>query len=194
MSDIHTDAGLRRSRIVMLASVGVAVVMLAFLVVLFVARDSQDGSADSHLLGHPAPAVESDLLGGGSFNLAHRKGSWVIFNFFNSTCVPCIREHDELVKFITEEAKRTDPAELYTVINDDSDDAVNGFFAKNGGDWPKIKDDNGTIAVAFGVAKVPETWIIDPNGFVRMRITGEITTDFLLEKMREFRAQAEVGS
>ena len=53
-----------------------------------------------------------------------------------------------------------------------------------------MKDDNGTIAVAFGVAKVPETWIVDPNGFVRMRITGEISMDFLNETMSNFRLQA----
>ena len=49
------------------------------------------------------------------------------------------------------------------------------------------------VAVAFGVAKVPETWIVDPNGFVRMRITGEISTDFLNETMSNFRLQASGG-
>ena len=30
-----------------------------------------------------------------SFDLARRKGSWVVLNFFNSTCVPCVAEHPE---------------------------------------------------------------------------------------------------
>jgi hypothetical protein len=52
---------------------------------------------------------------------------------------------------------------LYTVINDDNDDSVRAFFSKNGGEWQKLRDVDGAISVAFGVAKVPETWIIDPN-------------------------------
>lgn len=171
-------------------ALGVGAILIAFLVVLAVTHSGAKESAESNLLGKPAPIVEAELLGGGKFNLSYRKGSWVILNFFNSTCVPCVREHPELVKFAEAESAQDEPAEIYTVINDDSDTAVKAFFDKNGGDWPKVKDDNGTIAVAFGVAKVPETWIVDPNGFVRMRITGEISTDFLNETMSNFRLQA----
>jgi hypothetical protein len=37
--------------------------------------------------------------------------------------------------------------------------------------------------VAFGVSKVPESWIIDPNGFVRLRILGAVTEGFLEEQV-----------
>ena len=171
-------------------TIAVGVIAIAFLVLLVFARTGPRDSAESNLLGKPAPVVETTTLEGESFNLSHRKGSWVLLNFFNSTCVPCVREHPELVKFVADEESRDEPAELYTVINDDSDDAVRNFFDKNGGSWGKIKDDNGEIAVAFGVAKVPETWIIDPNGYVRMRIAGEVTAEFLESKMLEFRTQA----
>ena len=63
-----------------------------------------------------------------------------------------------------------------------------GFFGANGGGWPKVKDDDGAISVAFGVAKVPETWVIDPNGFVRLRIIGELTEGFLQERIDMMRA------
>jgi hypothetical protein len=42
--------------------------------------------------------------------------------------------------------------------------------------------------VAFGVARVPETWVIDPNGLVRLRVTGELSKGLLeaqLDKLRE---------
>jgi cytochrome c biogenesis protein CcmG/thiol:disulfide interchange protein DsbE len=113
----------------------------------------------------------------------------VILNFFNSTCVPCIAEHPELVAFADRESRTSNPAELYTVINDDSDDAVRAFFAKNGGDWQKVRDSDGAISVAFGVAKVPETWIVDPNGYVRLRVAGLITTGLLDEQLGLLKAQ-----
>ena len=70
-------------------------------------------------------------------------------------------------------------AEIYTVVNDDDEQAVRAFFDENGGGWPILRDDNAEIAVDYGVAKVPETWIISPTGVVAQRFTGEITAEVL---------------
>lgn len=157
----------------------VGLVLVAFFVVLALSKPRGEADVASPLIGNPAPAVRSTLVGGGDFDLSRRKGSWVVLNFFNSTCVPCRNEHPELVAFAGDQAGLDDGAELFTVVNDDTDEAVSAFFAEKGGDWGKIRDPDGTIAVAFGVAKVPETWVIDPSGFVRMRVAGEVTASFL---------------
>ena len=171
-----------------IGAVAVAAVVAALIGVLLVSDGDADTGARSPLLGQPAPAVVTTTIDDQAFDLARRKGSWVVFNFFNSTCVPCIAEHPSLVRFATAEAARTDGAEFYTVVNDDSDDAVRDFFLANDGDWPKLRDTDGAIAVAFGVAKVPETWIIDPNGFVRLRILGAVTDGVLEEQLANLRA------
>lgn len=159
----------------------VGAVLVALLWVLVSASPNPSENADSPLLGQPAPAIETTTLDNQQFNLARRKGSWVIFNFFNSTCVPCRNEHPLLLSFAINEASVKNPAELYTVINDDNDGSVSAYFQKFGGDWPKLRDSNGAIAISFGIAKVPETWIIDPNGYVRLRIAGQLS-DGLLEQ------------
>ena len=64
-------------------ALGVGAILIAFLVVLAVTHSGAKESAESNLLGKPAPMVEAELLGGGKFNLSYRKGSWVILNFFN---------------------------------------------------------------------------------------------------------------
>ncbi|MFM2047129.1 MAG: cytochrome c biosis protein CcmG [Actinomycetota bacterium] len=170
----------------------VGAVLVALLVLLAVADPSTD-SASSPLLGRAAPAVRSETLDGAPFELARRKGSWVVLNFFNSTCVPCRNEHPNLVAFAEGQASADDPVELYTVVNDDSDTAVKAFFDANGGDWPRIRDDDGAVAVAFGVAKVPETWVIDANGFVRLRVIGEISRGFLEDKIGAMKS-ADAGT
>ena len=167
----------------------VGVVLAAFLVVLVMADPGDSTVAKSPLLGRPAPEVKSTVIDGGDFDLSRRKGSWVALNFFNSTCVPCIQEHPLLVEFANEQKTSDDPVEVYTIVNDDSDDAVKAFFKSNGGDWPKVRDDDGAISVAFGVAKVPETWIIDPDGFVRLRILGALTEGFLTEQLNSLKRQ-----
>jgi cytochrome c biogenesis protein CcmG/thiol:disulfide interchange protein DsbE len=81
------------------------------------------------------------------------------------------------------------PAEIYTVVNDDNDSAVLAFFEEYKGDWQKLRDNDGSIAVAFGVAKVPETWIVDPNGYVRLRIAGQLSEGLLDEQMSILKVQ-----
>ena len=181
------SSGRRTARILALVA---AVVALAFIVVLVVASPDSQTDADSPLLGNPAPSVVTTTIDDQTFDLARRKGSWVVLNFFNSTCVPCRAEHPYLVGFAAAQGSSDDPAELYTVVNDDSDDAVRAFFEQNGGTWPKLRDDNGSIAIAFGVAKVPETWIVDPNGFVRLRIAGKLTDGLLEDQLAMLRGQS----
>ena len=63
---------------------------------------------------------------------------------------------------------------------------MKAWFDEHGGDWPIIKDDNGSIATAFGVAQVPETWIIDPSGVIVSRYIV-ITADSLAADLQLLR-------
>jgi cytochrome c biogenesis protein CcmG/thiol:disulfide interchange protein DsbE len=112
-----------------------------------------------------------------------------VVNFFNSTCVPCKAEHPELLKFVQQQATFADGAEFYSFVQPPNSDAdIRAFFAERGGDWPVIRDDDGRINVAFGVAQVPETFIIDPDGVVRARWAGEIdaiTLSQLVQQQRD---------
>ena len=188
---MSNDAAPRKKRIAPYVAAAVGAVVAAFLVVLAVSSPSESTVSSSPLLGQPAPEVKSTTIEDEPFDLSRRRGSWVVFNFFNSTCVPCRQEHPYLLSFYDNQATATTPAELYTIVNDDSDGAVEAYFAENDGDWEKVRDDEGAIAVAFGVAKVPETWIIDPNGFVRLRILGALTENFLDEQLARLQQEFE---
>jgi cytochrome c biogenesis protein CcmG, thiol:disulfide interchange protein DsbE len=179
----------KRSRVAPFIALAVAAVLAGLFVVLAGSDASTNETADTPLLDEPAPEAVGVRANGSDFDLARRKGSWVVLNFFTSTCVPCQQEHPDLVRFAEQQAALGgDGAELYTVVYDDDRQGVEDFFAENGGDWPVIYDDDGSIAVAFGVSKVPETWIVDPTGVVRGRIISRVTADFLtteIQKMRE---------
>jgi len=178
-----------RSRIAPWVALAVAVVLVGLFVVLATAGGDDDNTADSHLLGRPAPEATGTLDDGTPFDLARRKGSWVVLNFFTADCVPCIQEHPELVEFAEEQAALgNDGAEFYSVVVNDTVEDVEEFFEENGGDWPKIYSEHGEFPVAFGVSAVPETWIVDPNGIVRVRIISKVTSEDLnvtLQQLRE---------
>ena len=186
MESVAPDEQSRR-RMAPYISLAIALVVAALFVVLASGKASKPDVTSSFLIGKPAPAVASTTLDGRAFDLARRKGSWVVLNFFQSTCLPCKAEHPELVSFVAQQAGISDGAELYTIIKDDSDDAVVKWFADHGGDWPIVKDDNGAIATAFGVAQVPETWIVDPSGIVVVRHATTITAEFLSTELQQLR-------
>ncbi len=166
----------RRGRVAPFVAMAVAVVCAALFVVLAGADTGQSETADTPLLNRPAPDAVGKEGDGATFDLARRKGSWVVLNFFDPECVPCVVEHPALVEFDTSESRLgVDGAELVTVVFRDDRNGVAEFFADEGGDWPVVYDDNGSIATAFGVTKVPETWIVDPNGVVRWRTISPVT-------------------
>ncbi len=180
-----------RTRLAPIVVLVVAVVMAGLFWILIGAKSGDEAdTAYTPLLDKPAPSVVTTTLDGKPFDLQRRKGSWVVLNFFNSTCVPCIREHPELVSFADQQDRLgTAGAELYTVVStNDREEAVSGFFADNGGTWPILADPDAAIQVAFGVSKVPETWIIDPDGRVVFRTISEVSDDSLTRQLAELRA------
>lgn len=166
----------------------VAVVLTGLMVILVRADPAERGaSADSPLLGRPAPEAVGVLDDGRPFDLSRRKGSWVVLNFFRADCAPCIREHPDLVRFVEQQrALGDDGAEFYSIVVNDTREDVEEFFERRGGDWPIVYSDD-QIDVSFGVSLVPETWIVDPSGIVRVRIISAVSTDTLNVTMQQLR-------
>lgn len=164
----------------------VAVVMAGLFWILIGAKSGEDAdNSYTPLSGKAAPAIATTTLDGKPFDLQRRKGSWVVLNFFDPTCVPCVREHPDLVDFSEQQAvPGALGAELYTVISIGRDpESVRQFFDRNGGTWPILTDPDANIQVKFGVYKVPETWIIDPDGVVVYRTIAQVTADSLTRQL-----------
>jgi cytochrome c biogenesis protein CcmG, thiol:disulfide interchange protein DsbE len=176
-------------RVAPFIALGVAVVLAVFFVILAGAKGERSAETSAtHLLNKPAPAIVGNTLDGSTFDLSRRRGSWVVLNFFQSTCVPCIQEHPEVVAFAEQQAALgPDGAELVTIIFSDRAQRVQEFFdANGGGDWPVVLEGAG-VSVDYGVTKVPETWVIDPNGRVVWRTIFTITADGLAAQVQQLR-------
>ena len=186
MSDDQTP--MTRRKTAPFIALAIAVVCAALFVLLAGAKDDDSESARTPLMHQPAPESIGELANGTTFDLARRKGSWVVLNFFDPSCVPCVNEHPELVRFDEAQAALGDDrVELYTVVYAGKPDEVTEFFDDNGGTWPVVFDDDGSISAAFAVNQVPETWIIDPNGVIQVRWIGETTADGLNQAVEDLR-------
>lgn len=163
----------------LLVAVVLGVAMLAFIVLLATREPSTDRQVDSPLLGRTAPRIEGTTLTGRPFDSATYDGRYLVVNFFATWCVPCVREHPELVQFQREQAE-AGQANVISVVFDDDQESVREFFAREGGDWPVVFADPSTIS-DWGVAGVPESFVVDPSGTVTYKLVGGVTASGLTD-------------
>lgn len=129
-------------------------------------------------LGEPAPTSPLPRLeGGGSESLADYRGRWVLVNFWASWCVPCREESPALERF----QQRHGDAD-FTVLGIDSRDLSGdgrAFVRRFGLTYPQLRDGNGDAAHEFGTTGVPETFLVDPRGKVRLLAVGPVSEEYL---------------
>ncbi len=190
MTDTRVEPAGPRTALV--TSVVVAV-LVAILVAVLATRDSSnERSTHSPLIGKVAPTVGGTTIDGGEVATTDHRGRWVVLNFFASWCVQCLEEHPQLAAFDAAHRAEGD-AVVVSVTFDDSADDARRFFEEHGGTWPVIDDPDNSIGVAFGVAQVPETFVISPTGLVVQRFAGAVTRQALEDVMIAF-DQVDPGS
>jgi cytochrome c biogenesis protein CcmG/thiol:disulfide interchange protein DsbE len=172
------STGGSKRRAVALIAIALAVVV-AVLVIILATRPNNSGgdkARNSPLVGKLAPALDSQDLNGRPVRLSDYRGRFVVLNFFASWCVPCKVEHPELVQFSEREGAKGDTgAALVSVAYQDEPDVARDFFSVHGGNWPVVAQDSARIALDFGVVKLPESYLIDPNGKIVKKFEGGVT-------------------
>ena len=163
------------------------VVLALFVAVLATRKSAVDKQAQSPLLGHPAPPLAgTSLIDDRAVDLTALRGRWVVVNFFASWCIPCRQEHPELVAF-SERHRAAADAGVVAVIFDDRPEAARDYFVSHGGGWPLVGDPGGRIALDYGVRGPPESFVVDPGGYVVSKIVGQVTADGLDRLLRAAR-------
>lgn len=183
------DGPARPRRVAPWLAAAIGIVLVLLVGVLATREPAKDRLTDSTLLGDVAPPIVGTTLDGDDFDLDRFRGRWVVVNFFATWCAPCRKEHPELVSFNRRHEQAGDATVVSVVYGDEVDD-VRTYFEENGGDWPVLVGGIAGTSLDYGVVGVPESYLVDPAGFVRAKVTGGVTSSGLDRILAELQGGA----
>ena len=150
-------------------------VFLVLAVLLAVGLTLKPREVPSPFIGKPAPAFQRPALHAGQpdFDPAQMKGQVWLLNVWASWCAPCREEHPLLVA-----AARQNLVPIVGLNYKDEPAAATDWLRKLGDPYKAIAvDRDGRVAIDYGVYGVPETFVIDREGIVRLKHIGPLTPE-----------------
>ena len=155
----------------------------------------------SPLVGKPAPAFNLSVLATPEKTMGPKdmQGKVWLFNVWASWCVSCRAEHPVLVEFSKKvqipvvglnykEVRGDGNFDMGKMPADDERklafQRANQWLPQHGDPYTlTVMDIDGRVGIDYGVYGVPETYVIDKAGVIRMKHTGPITPDVLARKI-----------
>ncbi|WP_120632799.1 DsbE family thiol:disulfide interchange protein [Ruegeria sp. EL01] len=131
--------------------------------------------------GQPAPPVVLTEFPGKSLfdDTTLRDGEVKLVNYWASWCAPCRAEHPNL------EALSNEGIPVYGINYKDQLDNAEAFLTELGDPYEAIgRDEQGRMALDWGLYGVPETYVIDGEGTIILRFAGPVTQRVIKNTIR----------
>jgi cytochrome c biogenesis protein CcmG/thiol:disulfide interchange protein DsbE len=135
----------------------------------------------SPFIGKPAPAFQLSQLHepGKSISPQDLAGKVWLLNVWASWCVSCRQEHPVLM-----DLARQNVLPIVGLNYKDGRDDGQGWLRQFGNPYAvSAFDSTGRVGIDYGVYGVPETFVIDKKGVIRMKYTGPVTREAITEKI-----------
>lgn len=129
-----------------------------------------------------------ELANGDVLRLSDLAGKVVLVDFWASWCGPCRQEAATLNRIYA--AYSDAPVEFVGVNLWDTPDAAKAFVVEFGVAYPTGGDDDGAIALEYGVRGIPEKFFIDADGVIRRKYVGPMPEDVLRSTLDGLLAEA----
>jgi cytochrome c biogenesis protein CcmG, thiol:disulfide interchange protein DsbE len=129
----------------------------------------------SPFIGKPAPAFALPQLAdpARTLNAADLKGRVWVLNVWASWCAPCRDEHPLLV-----DVARQQQITLVGLNYKDDRRNAQEWLRRLGDPYTTtVVDADGRVAIDYGVYGVPESFVIDRDGIVRLKHVGPLTRE-----------------
>jgi cytochrome c biogenesis protein CcmG/thiol:disulfide interchange protein DsbE len=174
------------------------IVLLVFLAI-GLNRDPRD--VPSPLVGKPAPAFTIPILAEPTKNFGpeQMQGKVWLLNVWSSWCVSCRQEHPVLVAFsntgqvpivgLNYKEVRGDGGIDWEKLDAAAEKQMvvaraSNWLSQHGNPYLlSALDIDGRVGINYGVYGVPETYVIDKTGIIRMKHTGPITPESMQKRI-----------
>ncbi len=153
----------------------------ALLLLLGAGLSLKPGERPTALEGKPAPSFTLQRIGapGQPFQSRQLEGKVWLLNVWASWCGPCRQEHPVLV-----DLARQNVAPIVGLNYTDNFDDSGKWLAEHGNPYlAAVFDGDGRVGMDWGVVGVPETFVIDQQGHIRLRHVGPVTQQVLRDKL-----------
>ncbi len=134
----------------------------------------------------PAPEVTISTPNGPK-PLSAWRGQVVLVNFWATWCPYCRHEMPAMQAFY--QAHKGEGFEILALSLDESQSAVDAFMRKEGYSFPAMLAISGTTQQFGGVSKVPTSFVIDRQGNIRHKVSGQMHAgrldDLILPLLKE---------
>ena len=146
----------------------------------------------SPLIGKPAPAFALPRLDDPNQKVSREDllGQVWMLNVWASWCAPCREEHPLVI-----DIARRKLLPVYGLNYKDAGPAARSWLASLGNPYrATLVDADGRVGIDYGVYGVPETFIIDAKGVVRLKHTGPLTPDVVRQRIEPLLKELNAGS
>jgi cytochrome c biogenesis protein CcmG/thiol:disulfide interchange protein DsbE len=139
-------------------------------------------SIGSVMVNRPAPHLGVPSLRAGELPLADdllHAGKPVLVNFFASWCAPCLAEHPLMTRL-----KEREGVTIVGIAWKNKPDEARAWLQRLGDPFKAVGYDlDGKLALDWGLSGVPETFLIDAQGIVRLHFRAPITETDLKQRI-----------
>lgn len=131
------------------------------------------GSAPAAAIAATTPALSVATLDGSQYDLAARRGKWVVVNFWATWCAPCLKEMPELSAL---DAMHEHIEVVGLAYEDIEVEAMRDFLLKHPVVYPIAIVDTYAPPADFATPRgLPMTYLIAPDGTVAKKVLGPVT-------------------
>jgi len=160
-------------------------------VFLFIGLHRDPSLIDSPLIGKQAPEFSLPSLQDPTFQVASKdlKGKTWVFNVWGTWCGGCRQEHETLIAI-----SRQNVVPIIGLNWKDDNAAAQDWLRQLGNPYAAVAaDQEGRVAIDWGVYGAPETFLIGPDGKVIFKHIAPMTMEVWIKEFLPRIAAANAG-